>query len=305
MLGHPPNDTKFNSFHLKRQLPSSPRPVPDISNDPAIPDPAAGWDLRIISTPPNVPLQSVTGYAYRDERNPMFVEQPRVYVHDTGYTTDGPTYQQFEPNQIEWMHIPADALPASLGTFQSPPREDDISTDFHGSCMASKAVGTKFGVSKKASLTIVRRPGRILDEQDRKRGYDVTTSPLPQAVLGLELILEDIRKRKNGPSSVINYSQGATPRNGFITIGDAWSTHPADNPANYFHPLWSILNDLVEEGATIVVSTGNYATMDPSNPFHGPISYQLSSIPGIFNDRLPIIAVGSSQFDSTLAPIQP
>ncbi|EPE26481.1 Subtilisin-like protein [Glarea lozoyensis ATCC 20868] len=272
---------------VKRQVPSVPIPIPDVSHEFANLDPGAQPDLR------------------RDESNPMFPEQqPRVYIHDSGFDKSGPTYKSLAPGQLEWMHIPGNALPPVLGTFETVPREDDPSPILHGSCMLAKAVGGKFAVSKRAKVTVIRRPKRILSQQEKDNGAHADEFPTETVLLGLQLILEDVRKRKSGMSSVVSYSFSLTP-GGLISPTSAFARPSWQVPNHKHAALFSAINDLVDEGVTIVVASGNQGSLDVNEPWHGPITYQLIDVPSNWNDKLPLISVGSIQADGKRSPLQP
>jgi hypothetical protein len=308
----PPLNTTDNSFHLEsRQMPPAVIPIPDTSADKVFSDNTAWVDLRIISQPPKKYWRLLKEYFWREETNPIFSRKegsprPRVYVFDSGMDTEGPTYKYYMKNkQVEWLHAGGTAVPQDWGAFEIEPREDDHDPLRHGTCMASKAVGGRFGVSKRASITIVRYPKRILTKEEQDAGADASTFSQGLILNGLELILADVRKRQSGLHSVLSLSLGSTPPEGEILPGHGWDTNPADDKNHNDAALWNLLNDLANEGVTIVSAAGNHGTMDPTKPFHGPPSYRMMSYPAIFNDKIPLIAVGAATYEGFRSSSQP
>jgi len=134
---------------------------------------------------------------------------------------------------------------------------DEHLADHTGQCMAAKAVGEQFGVSKNAALTVVRIPeGRLTpDEQARGRKYAVRYGPYVDA---FRLVLEDVRAKNLQGKAVINLSSGFPDIAGRIPIDtdDDWE-------------LYDIISQVIDEKVVVVVGSGNLGTFrgtDPSQP---------------------------------------
>lgn len=122
----------------------------------------------------------------------------------------------------------------------------------HGTGMASRVVGPRLGVSKKAALTIVRVPQGIPtpDEirEDNLPGTSFTHSVYRLSTVhdAVNRIITDMLTKNLGRKAVINISMG---------FKSSATTLPA--PGDFNYPLFSSLKVLSSLGGTIVVASGN------------------------------------------------
>ncbi|KAL6719718.1 hypothetical protein ACLMJK_001639 [Lecanora helva] len=146
---HQDNETTLRSPKVMRD-----RGINYETNPPA--------DLKVVSWPPNKLAKDLNYFAY-DQRGGRDVV---LYVIEEGLDVQNP---EFAFNQIAWRYAPI---------VRSTMTDDD--SKFHGSCVVSKAVGTRYGISKGTSVVIVKSSlnesdviwafGNIADEMSQADG---------------------------------------------------------------------------------------------------------------------------------------
>jgi hypothetical protein len=124
--------------------------------------------------------------------------------------------------------------------------------------MMSKAVSQVIGISKKASLTIVRIPRPVPNPQERLEAI-VTGKPIAYyRFSGFMSALTMIWGELNPPGN-IGQSQRSVVINialGFPHPDLSLANYPPI-PSDYYYPLYALLKRLTDQGVIIVLSTGN------------------------------------------------
>jgi hypothetical protein len=124
--------------------------------------------------------------------------------------------------------------------------------------MMSKAASQVIGISKKASLTIVRIPRPVANPQERLQaivtGKPITYYRFAAFMSALTMIWGDLN-----PLGKIGQPQRSVVIN--ISIGFPYKDSDLPNyppiPSDDFYPLYALLKRLTDQGVIIVLSTGN------------------------------------------------
>lgn len=166
--------------------------------------------------------------------------------------------------------------------------------------MASKAVGEPFGVSKNAALIIVRNPKSVPSPQEQQAG--IQPGPRLRIIVdALYLVLNDIKAKNNGLSSVISLSYSISFK-GALQASSVVNTLPS--PGHSLFHFYDILQKITQQGSSIVVSGGNYG--DPKNKKNeGADSDIIRHAPAIWNHELPLIVVGNVGTQGARASMSP
>ncbi|KAL6718502.1 hypothetical protein ACLMJK_004594 [Lecanora helva] len=243
----------------------------------------AADDLRVVSWPQGKSFNDARGYYYYLgwERRPI------VYIIDGGLDTNNQVSSKASicPNA---SRIGVDSRVLHQGDFnlgidrwlytskvkskrKNTPTDDNPNS--HGSCVLSKAIGTKNGVYKN-SIGI------------RSKNSDIVVVKLDDTNLGVvepleafDLVYRDIVSSGGYRPPVVIFSILSTP-----------PIVPVQHAATKVY-----MNKLLDIGATIVVPSGNYA--DKGRP-------NVDSIPAIWEDaqNFPIVVVGSVDNAGAVAP---
>ncbi|CAG8955519.1 hypothetical protein HYFRA_00009472 [Hymenoscyphus fraxineus] len=247
-----------------------------------------GNDLKLISLPDGVKLADVNNYAYRDEKP----NAARIYIIDSGMDTSTEAYRSLSP-EPDWI-FPGENLIQGEDAFDFQRVKNDWQPSLHGTCMASKAVGEPFGVSKKAALTIVRLPEPIQTQKEKEAGKtpQARTKPIINA---LQQVHKDIWKRDSGPLSVVSISASFSDQHA-LDPKNLLNSFPG--PGHQLWPLFKILQKLTNTGASVVVSGGNYRKLGADYEI-------IRHAPAIWNHLLPIIVVGAVNDLGKRIPEQP
>ncbi|KAH6886908.1 peptidase S8/S53 domain-containing protein [Thelonectria olida] len=193
---------------------------------------------------PNPPrgasLNDLPGYGYASEAG----KGVTIYVIDTGANPENP----------EWSGMPG------TKEFIFPPSVPAIESDFlnHGSCVASKATGPKFGTAKNANIVMLKLPA------------DLHMSAI---FASLVEVSNDVYQKGLAGKAVINMSLGSR-------IGDK----VADTREAYKLLLASI----IMEDIVIVTASGNDAQYG---------IYDVSDYPALFVKDMDIVVVGAVDKD--------
>ncbi|KAF2105639.1 peptidase S8/S53 domain-containing protein [Lophiotrema nucula] len=204
-----------------------------------------------------------------------------IYVVDLGVNVHVKNVADGDPSKEEFMHYIVND-PENGEDFQTlgskdagqGPNDDsdeDPQTQGHGTMVASKALGLKYGIAKKATLVNVK----ILD--------DSTT--MQEA---FELIWEDLSEyhKERAAKAVVVISRH---------IQDIYSSHQAamDDPMG--DALHSMFKDIINLGVPIVCSSNNHAG-PPLN------RKAIDTIPPILSSgEAPLIVVGAATADGKRA----
>lgn len=196
--------------------------------------PPVSTDLSFISSPPN---HVGDGYIYYSAAG----EGINVYVIDSGADA---LNNDFSSGVIKrWVY-----------TSGVPKTEPEMDVEGHGTCVASKVAGIKYGVAKKASLIMVK--------------IAKVCNSLLEA---LARILNDLRRREKAGENIAGYN--------VITIQH--QTGAGKKVSKLTTALMKILISTIMEryGVVIVCAAGNDAR-------------EVDSLPSSFSPQLPLIVVG-------------
>ncbi|KAI0013932.1 peptidase S8/S53 domain-containing protein [Xylariaceae sp. FL0662B] len=203
-------------------------------------------ELITISQPSTIPnLENLKNYVYENHAG----ENTWVYHIDAGveYNTQKEEFTRVDPNPI--------VVPAARNQ-NAPASRDD--SDGHGTCTASKAVGSTYGVAKKAMLVVVKLP-RAMELED--------------FFLAL--------------SALENHFKANTDRvkRSVITLSLGWAVNP--NTILEAAAIKARIRNLMNMGIPIVVASGNNAN-DPGR-------MNVDTIPAVWEaPDYPLIVVGST-----------
>ena len=122
------------------------------------------------------------------------------------------------------------AKPEWLFTFLAERAEQDENKESHGSCVASKAVGHRFGVSKKSNLVVV------------KAGLDIAS-----IIDAFILVRADIVQKRRQGRSVVVFARCSDPPvpPGIAPIALPWKS------------IQELISDLISLDVTVIVPSGN------------------------------------------------
>ncbi|CZT01955.1 uncharacterized protein RCO7_05435 [Rhynchosporium graminicola] len=241
--------------------------------------------LKIVSQPFGaLDLSLIATYSHQQEE-----KGARVYVLDSGFDITHPLYDTLvqESGIPDWLWPGSadDADHLYLPYFYEGPgtHTDGDVWDSHGTAMACRVVGSKLGVSKKASLTIVRLPRSIVGAREvRISSFKTRVRVIEDA---LNLVIEDVESRGIERMSVVSIS-------GAISAGLTSLPVEGDD-------LWGVYQGfqaLAELGVPIVVSAGNgNGFLDAQNRKIWPITSEYVKWATV----LPLIVVGGSDKDGT------
>ena len=114
-------------------------------------------ELSVIAQPSGSALADVRNYVFDNVAG----EGAYIYLIEYGINPGHPEFVNMvhPPQQTDWLFVP-----------RAPRTYVDSDTDLgHGSCMASKAAGAKFGVAKSARLVIVKSDDEASEVNDAFR----------------------------------------------------------------------------------------------------------------------------------------
>lgn len=154
-------------------LPSSTSGFPMSTGLPAtsVPNPpdirlqsGAVEELRVISQPPGAALNNLPAYGYAAEGG----KGVTIYVMDSGANTDNPVRRDLlltavlkdhtlTRDEQEWYSMPGN----SSFIYTPGSRENEFDPMGHGSCVASKAAGPRYGTAKNANIVAVKLPTNL------------------------------------------------------------------------------------------------------------------------------------------------
>lgn len=202
--------------------------------------PPVATDLSFVSNPPN---HVGDGYVYYSAAG----EGITVYVIDTGVDA---LNKEFSSGVIKrWIH-----------TSSVPRTEPEMDLEGHGTCIASKVAGIKYGVAKKASLIIIK-----------------VAKVCHSLLEALVSILNDLRRRRKAGENIAGYN--------VITIQQ--QTGAGRKVSKLTTALMKFLISAIMEkyAVVIVCAAGNDAR-------------EVDSLPSSFSPKLPLIVVGGVDPDS-------
>ena len=210
------------------ELSSNPQAIPAAAQPtlpPRPPQPArtailqsnAPQDLDLISWSPVKPLPwRMKGYVY----DPSFGNDTYLYLIDNGLNIANPPKGRGskEFRSVEWKY-----------GYNVDPRPQDDSANGHGTCVASKAVGWKNGVSKNTGLVILKASLSLVDDN-----------------WAFAVALDDIIAKNRQGKSVVLY-----PRTSFKQYGAStgWEAN--------WRSIKSLIQDLFAQDVIVVTCAGN------------------------------------------------
>ncbi|EHK97407.1 hypothetical protein M7I_6822 [Glarea lozoyensis 74030] len=129
-------------------------------------------ELKVFCQPAGVELKDIKGYVYRMSRP----YSSRIYILDTGADTSSQTYQNLDPERVEWLHPGGTEVKQGNEPFQiESDANNDAKPSFHGTQVLSKAVNEPYGVGRGVDVTInvgsVDNSGTRLAEQPFRRWF--------------------------------------------------------------------------------------------------------------------------------------
>ncbi|KAL6716097.1 hypothetical protein ACLMJK_005663 [Lecanora helva] len=157
-----------------------------------------------------------------------------IYVIDDGIDPKSADFAHLAVDDIEWLFAP-DA--------KTDKTDDD--PDYHGSCVASKAMGFKNGVSKSSRLVIVKATTVI---------HDVSWA--------FSQIAKDIRDKNRQDKAAVVLPM--TSKQSFLNNPRQWIWE--------WRAMLMNVHDLIEEQAFVVVAAGNFASR----------SKEIDTLPALF-----------------------
>ncbi len=133
----------------------------------------------------------------------------------------------------------------------------DSDQNQYGTCIFSKAFGLDYGVSKRASVTVVVLPSAI-------RGFSETSVNIPPfryrtVVDAFNLILQDVQENKLQYRAVVSISFGIVP------LGPSVGRIPV--LGDELFPMYLAAQAIINAGVVLVTASGNLAETSVSNSF--------------------------------------
>ncbi|ORX91632.1 peptidase S8/S53 domain-containing protein [Clohesyomyces aquaticus] len=223
-------------------------------------------DLVIDSQPPGTDLSKMTDFVYEK----MAGEGVFIYVIDSGVelgvrNIDG--VLEFTNNNDKYLQTDL-----SLNQGQYPLQDQDVNS--HGTMVASKALGQKYGIAKAAKVIPV-----LLFADEQKGGGS------PDMAEAYRLVLKDLRDNpQRTQQSIVLCSIGF----------DGGSTRETARQTLVGAAIDSYLDSISKLGVPVVLAAGN--------DFHTQSPKIISHIPMVLEDfDRPIINVGASTLDGSRA----
>ncbi|OBR11253.1 Alkaline proteinase [Colletotrichum higginsianum IMI 349063] len=227
--------------------------------DPAVIrlQPGAAEELKVISQPPGSWRDELPGFGYASEAG----KGVTIYVIDSGANSKHPEWTSMTGSK-DFMYVD--------GAVQEE-------TDYrnHGSCIASKATGLKYGTAKEANIVMVKLPEEW---------------SLLAITKALVMISNDVTQKGIRGKAVINMS--------FRSLLDK----------SDISTFKQVIVDRLAEDIIIVTSSGNKKTVSPkvlyntiflhfnepqANKFKGSRLDKVSDYPALFGKTTDIIVVGA------------
>ena len=208
-----------------------------VNNDNFIFQKLAPVDLALVSWPPGRKFKGWFDF----KRKPYMYDKRKIsdtwiYVVDNGIDPQNPVscthftgthglicyqdFTHFAPNEIEWLFAPRAKIDKT---------DDD--PDHHGSCVASKAVGSLNGVSKASHLVVQK----------------VTTAPSDNSWAFSQIRKDILNKGRQGKAVII---LPMTSLKAFTRDPSTWSWE--------WRALHTMIYDLLNEQVFVVVAAGNF-----------------------------------------------
>lgn len=202
--------------------------------------PPVSTDLSFVSNPPN---HVGDGYVYYSAAG----EGINVYIIETGADA---LNKEFSSGVIKrWIH-----------TSSAPRTEPEMDLEGHGTCIASKVAGIKYGVAKKASLIMVK-----------------IAKVCHSMLEALVRILNDLRRRRKAGENIAGYN--------VITIQHRTAVG-RKVPKLTTALMKLLISAIMEKYAVVIVcAAGNDAR-------------EVDSLPSSFSPMLPLIVVGGVDPDT-------
>ena len=200
------------------------RPRPPPPPRTVILQPNAPQDLGLISWPSVKPLPwRMKGYVY----DPSFGTDTYLYVIDNGLNIANPPKGRGskEFRSVEWKY-----------GYNVDSRPQDDSANGHGTCVASKAVGWKNGVSKNTGLVILKASLSLVDDN-----------------WAFAAALDDIIAKNRQGKSVVLYPRTSIRQ---YSVSTEWEAN--------WRSIKSLIQDLFAQDVIVVTCARNDATRHSS-----------------------------------------
>ncbi|KAK2754583.1 hypothetical protein FQN54_006984 [Arachnomyces sp. PD_36] len=217
-------------------------------------------DLRLISVPENAESQDPADwpeYVYEKAAG----EGIRIYHIDHGVDLRKEELKkELPPGNVVLERIETPSSMSKNIRYGST----SLSSSYHSTCVASKAVGRTFGSAKKASLVPI----------------DVGGMNQETIVEGIEAAWVDISQKKLQGKAVVLVTKSS-----MYTARVLWDSHP-----QFAKALYEAMNAVLKLGVPIVVPAadlGNKKTDD------GKLRVDIDALPSTMATRIPIIVVGN------------
>ncbi|GJC92598.1 alkaline serine protease Alp1 [Colletotrichum higginsianum] len=209
-------------------------------------------DLRMLSTPPRDPLAEY--YGYDDTAG----EGITIYIIDSG--PFGFAHSELQPPDASITRENINVMRHLYAI-----NEDS----YHGTCVASKAVGKTVGVAKRANLVTIR--------------IDYTLGEF-DLIGAWQAVLNDIKDKTLRGKAVVSAS----------TV--TYATKNAERNRELVSKLTEILQTIFSMDVPIICAAGNDAAKEGG-------SIEPNTLPSVLakNKKLPIIVVGAATADGTMA----
>ncbi|KAH7064342.1 peptidase S8/S53 domain-containing protein [Paraphoma chrysanthemicola] len=175
--------------------------------------------------------------------------------------------EEFHPDGNNYDNIVVLQTQPSIDGGEDPQADDNHEIDSHGTIIAAKALGTRFGVAKSATLIVVKASKFVSDDS-----------------AGLRLVVDHMRQNPGrAERSVVLMSVGSP---------QAINYEQAKADLSYKAIYETPLTQLTEMGVPVVLAAGNNLPEEGSNRPH------IDTVPQIYaSQSLPLILVGAADFE--------
>ncbi|RDW94302.1 hypothetical protein BP5796_00065 [Coleophoma crateriformis] len=219
--------------------PAGPSSVPANKNRAVTLQTDALPELKAMSQPDGADVNTLAAFAH-DKTGGAGIT---VYVVDTGAN----------PDHSEWINMPGEKRFIFL-----TPGDTESDPGRHGSCVASKVAGPKFGVAKNANIVIVKLPSVLT---------------MSSVIAALAEVGNDVSQRNLEGKAVIN-----------ISIGSRVLQTDAASRDNIINAYKLFLASIIAQDIVVVAASGNSRMFGIEN---------VNELPAIFEPDMPIIVVGA------------
>ena len=151
----------------------------------SVQDSPVAAELRALSQPVGgYPIEYYPNYVYPDGRDPVYIYHVELGINQQ--------HDDFRGRHIEWLYTEKSISVGADNETEAPAAMG------HSTCTASKAVGSEYGASKKATLVVVKMP-----DWNQSSTIEV-----------FDTVIDDIHRTGREASSVVSVSWGTKETNG-------------------------------------------------------------------------------------------